>query len=218
MSKDTIWATFLLGLLLPHIAFSDKKEISLFDGKTLAGWTDRKGGPPADGWEVNDGCIVRKNKAGDLYSKKTFKDFEFSCEWKIAAGSNSGIKYRVADYSGEILGPEYQIIDDAKLKYAPDHLGATASIYAIKGASADKKLKAPGEFNVSRILAKGKKIEHWLNGEKVAEIEIGSEDWKKRHANSKFKSRPDFATKSGRIMLQEHGGQVRFRNLMIRKL
>ena len=210
--------TFLIATFLPLLAFSEQAEISLFDGKTLAGWTDRQGGPPADGWEVDDGCIVRKSKAGDLYSKKTFKDFEFSCEWKIAAGTNSGIKYRVADYSGAILGPEYQIIDDAKGKYAPDHLGATASIYAIKGASADKKLKPPGTFNVSRILAKGSKIEHWLNGEKVAEIEIGSEDWKKRHAKSKFKSRPDFGTKSGRIMLQEHGGQVRFRNLRIRKL
>ncbi|MBU61442.1 MAG: hypothetical protein CMI26_02930 [Opitutae bacterium] len=209
---------FLIAICLPLLAFSSKREINLFDGKTLTGWTDRQGGPPAEGWVVEDGCILRRSKAGDLYSKETYKDFEFSCEWKIATGTNSGIKYRVADYSGEILGPEYQIIDDAKGKYAPDHLGATASIYAIKGASADKKLKAPGTFNVSRILAKGSKIEHWLNGEKVAEIEIGSEDWKKRHAKSKFKSRPGFGTKNGRIMLQEHGGQVRFRNLKIRKL
>ncbi len=208
----------LFAIIYPLFAFSDKKGISLFDGKTLAGWTDRQGGPPAKGWAVEDGCILRRSKAGDLYSKEIFKDFEFSCEWKITAGTNSGIKYRVADYSGAMLGPEYQILDDAKWKYAPDHLGATASIYAIKGASADKKLKAPGEFNVSRIVAQGNKIEHWLNGEKVAEIEIGSEDWKKRHAKSKFKSRPDFGTKSGRIMLQEHGGQVRFRNLKIRKL
>jgi hypothetical protein len=208
----------LFAIIYPLFALAEVKEIQLFDGKTLAGWTDRQGGPPAEGWVVEDGCILRRSKAGDLYSKETFKDFEFSCEWKIAAGTNSGIKYRVADYSGAILGPEYQIIDDAKWKYAPDHLGATASIYAIKGASADKKLKAPGKFNVSRIVAQGNKIEHWLNGEKVAEIEIGSEDWKKRHAKSKFKSRPDFGTKLGRIMLQEHGGQVRFRNLKIRKL
>jgi len=211
-------STFLLALLLPLFAFSEKKEISLFDGKTLTGWTDRQGKPPAEGWVVEDGCILRRSKAGDLYSKETFKDFEFSCEWKIATGTNSGIKYRVTDYSGAILGPEYQIIDDAKGNYAPDHLGATASIYAIKGASAHKKLKPPGVFNLSSIVAKGRKLEHWLNGEKVAEIEIGSEDWKKRHAKSKFKSRPDFGTKSGRIMLQEHGGQVRFRNLKIRKL
>jgi hypothetical protein len=208
----------LFAIIYPLFALTQVKEIQLFDGKTLVGWTDRQGGPPAEGWVVEDGCILRRSKAGDLYSKETFKDFEFSCEWKITAGTNSGIKYRVADYSGAILGPEYQILDDAKWKYAPEHLGATASIYAIKGASADKKLKAPGKFNVSRIVAQGNKIEHWLNGEKVAEIEIGSEDWKKRHAKSKFKSRPDFGTKLGRIMLQEHGGQVRFRNLKIRKL
>ena len=148
----------------------------------------------------------------------TPRKVDFSFEWKIAVGCNSGVKYRVTDYSGATLGPEYQIIDDAKGNYAPDHLGATASIYAIKGASAHKKLKPPGVFNLSSIVAKGRKLEHWLNGEKVAEIEIGSEDWKKRHGKSKFKARPGFGTKSGRIMLQEHGGQVRFRNLKLRKL
>ena len=208
----------LLSIFCPLFSFAEPKEIQLFDGKSLKGWTDRSGGSPSKGWVVEDNCIFRKNKAGDLYTKESFKDFDFSFEWKIAVGCNSGVKYRVSDYSGAILGPEYQIIDDAKGKYAPDHLGATASIYAIKGASADKKLKPPGAFNVSRIVAKGNKLEHWLNDEKVAEIEIGSKDWKKLHAKSKFKTRPDFGTKSGRIMLQEHGGQVRFRNLMIRKL
>ena len=208
----------LISIIHPLCTLAELKEINLFDGNSLKGWTDLSGASPAKGWVVEDGCIFRKNKAGDLYTKESFKDFDFSFEWKIAVGCNSGVKYRVTDYSGATLGPEYQIIDDAKLKYAPDHLGATASIYAIKGASADKKLKPPGTFNFSRILAKGSKIEHWLNGEKVAEIEIGSEDWKKRHAKSKFKSRPDFGTKSGRIMLQEHGGKVRFRKLKIRKL
>ena len=208
----------LVSIIHPLFTLAEFKEIKLFDGKSLKGWTDLSGAPPAKGWVVEDGCIFRKNKAGDLYTKESFKDFAFSFEWKIAVGCNSGVKYRVTDYSGATLGPEYQILDDAKWKYASDHIGATASIYAIKGASANKKLKHPGAFNHSRIVAKGNKLEHWLNDEKVAEIEIGSEDWKKRHGKSKFKARPGFGTKSGRIMLQEHGGQVRFRNLRIRKL
>ena len=61
-------------------------------------------------------------------------------------------------------------------------------------------------------------MQHWLNGEKVAEIQIGSDDWKKRHASSKFKKRPEFGLKNGRIMLQEHGGQVWFRNLVVEEL
>ncbi|MFP6899428.1 MAG: DUF1080 domain-containing protein [Opitutales bacterium] len=205
-------------LLLPWMALAKEEATSLFDGKTLKEWSNKGGAKPGSGWVVEDGCIVRKGKAGDLYSKKSFQDFEFSFEWKIDLGCNSGVKYRVADYSGAVLGPEYQILDDAKWKYAPDHLGATASIYAIKGADAGKKLNSPGQFNKSRIIAKGKKIEHWLNGDKVAVITIGSEDWKKRHAASKFKNRPDFGTKKGRIMLQDHGGKTWYRNLVIREL
>ena len=208
---------FGLLLLLPWVALCKEEAIPLFDGKTLNGWSDKGGGQPGAGWVVEDGCIVRKEKAGDLYSKRSFKDFEFSFEWKIVVGCNSGVKYRVTDYSGAVLGPEYQILDDAKWKYVPDHIGATASIYAIKPAGAEKKLNPPGSFNKSRVVANGKRIEHWLNGEKVAEIEIDSDDWKKRHAASKFRKRPDFGSKKGRFMLQEHGGKVWYRNLMIRE-
>ena len=205
-------------LFLPWVAFSKDKATPLFDGETLAGWSNKAGAKPGSGWVVEDNCIVRKEKAGDLYSEESYQDFEFSFEWKIDAGCNSGVKYRVADYSGTVLGPEYQILDDAKWKYAPDHLGATASIYAIKGADAGKTLLPPGKFNKSRIIAKGNKIEHWLNGEKVTEITIGSDNWKKRHAASKFKKRSDFGTKKGRIMLQDHGGKTWYRNLMIQEL
>ena len=204
--------------LVPLAVSGAGEEICLFNGKSLAGWTDRTGKPPAPGWVVEDGCLVRKKKAGDLYTKRSFRDFDLSFEWSIAPGCNSGVKYRVADYSGSVLGPEYQILDDAKWKYAPDHLGATASVYAIKGASADKKLRKPGEFNRSRIVAKGDKLEHWLNGEKVCVIQIGSKDWNERLAKSKFKKRHDFGTKAGRIMLQDHGGHVRFRNLVVKEL
>ncbi len=211
------WVSLLF--FLPCAAFPKGEAIPLFDGKTLNGWSGKEGGEPGSGWVVEDDCIVLKEKkAGDLYSKKSFENFDFSFEWKIVAGCNSGVKYRVTDYSGAILGPEYQVLDDAKWKYAPDHLGATASIYAVKGASSSKKLHPSGEFNKSRIVAKGKKLEHWLNGEKVADITIGSEDWKKRHAASKFKNRPNFGTKKGRLMLQDHGGKVWYRNLMIREL
>ncbi|MFP6900075.1 MAG: DUF1080 domain-containing protein [Opitutales bacterium] len=205
-------------LLLPWAVFCKGDPIALFDGETLKDWSDKGGGQPGAGWVVEEGCLVRKAKAGDLYSKKSFKDFEFSFEWKIDAGCNSGVKYRVTDYSGAVLGLEYQILDDAKWKYASDHVGSTASIYAIKGTVPEKKLNPPGEFNKSRIVAHGNQIEHWLNGEKVAEITIGSEDWKKRHLASKFKKRPDFGAKKGRIMLQDHGGAVWYRNMMIREL
>jgi len=205
----------LFSITTPLIA---GEVISLFGGKTLKGWTNKEGNAPGAGWKVEDNCIVRSDKAGDLYTQQSFKDFEFSFEWKIVAGCNSGVKYRVADYSGALLGPEYQVLDDAKWKYEPDHKGATASLYAIKGASKCKTLKPVGEFNTSKIVAKGNHLEHWLNGEKVMEMDIGSADWNKGHSASKFKKRPDFGTKKGRIMLQDHGGKVWYKNLKIREL
>lgn len=212
-----IIATILGCVVLTASSFAGDSH-SLFDGKTLKGWTSKDGSQPGSGWKVEDNCIVRTEKAGDLYTQSTFKDFELSFEWKIVEGCNSGVKYRVADYSGSILGPEYQVIDDVGKKYKPDDLGATAALYAIKGASTCKTVKPVREFNQSKIIAKGNHLEHWLNGQKVVEMVIGSEDWQNGHSASKFKKRPDFATKEGRIMLQDHGGKVWFRNLTIKKL
>jgi len=193
-------------------------DIQIFDGKTLNGWTKENGSSPDAGWIVEDGCMVLVKRSGSLYSKASFKDFDFSFEWKIEAGCNSGVKYRYTDYSGASIGPEYQLLDDAKRNYSPDAKGSAASIYAIKGPSATKKLAPIGEFNKSRIIAKGNDLEHWLNGQKVVEIKIGSREWMQLHAASKFKKSAEFGTKKGRIMLQDHGGKVWFRNLKIREL
>lgn len=210
--------TIALGLFALFLKVTATEPISLFNGKSLEGWTNKDGTLPGEGWTVEDSCIVRNEKAGDLYSIETFKDFELTFEWKISEACNSGVKYRVADYSGAVLGPEYQIIDDVGNRYKPDDLGATAAIYALKGASTCKMIKPVGEFNTSKIIAKGNHLEHWLNGKKVVDIVIGSDDWENRHSASKFKKRPDFGTKEGRIMLQDHGGKVWFRNLIIKKL
>ncbi|HYE99349.1 MAG TPA: family 16 glycoside hydrolase, partial [Planctomycetota bacterium] len=62
-------------------------------------------------------------------------------------------------------------------------------------------------------------IEHWLNGEKLLEYEIGSEDWNRRLAASKFKAMPLFAKATkGRICLQDHSDRVEFRNIKLRPL
>ncbi|MBT3469771.1 MAG: DUF1080 domain-containing protein [Opitutae bacterium] len=208
-----IWIAFFV-----ESSLGATKDIPLFDGKTLAGWTKENGSTPDTGWIVEDGCMVLVKHSGSVYSKASFKDFDFSFEWKIEAGCNSGVKYRFADYSGASIGPEYQLLDDAKRNYSPGAKGSAASIYAIKGPSATKKLAPIGKFNKSRIIAKGNDLEHWLNGEKVVKIKIGSREWMQLHAASKFKKSPEFGTRKGRIMLQDHGGKVWFRNLIIRAL
>ena len=117
------------------------------------------------------------------------------------------MKYRVADYSGTVLGLEYQVLDDAQWKYKPDAKGAAAGLYAIKGPRADKMLKPVGMFNASRVMAEGSRLEHWLNGKLVVEIEIGSPEWVALHGASKFKNRPTFWDKEGSYYAAGSWGQ-----------
>ena len=193
----------------------DHYERYLFDGETLAGWTDASGKPPGNGWVVERGTIHRRAKSGDLYTAEEFGDFDLSFQWKVAKGSNSGVKYRLAKYDGAILGPEYQLIDDDGQRPK----GSTAAIYDILPPSPKKKLKPVGGWNTTRIVAKGTRFEHWLNGEKVLDVDTTGELWKNGVANSKFKNRKNFAQNpKGRIMLQDHGNPVWFRHITIKEL
>lgn len=185
--------------------------VSLFDGKTLNGWVAEKGGPPV-GWTVQDGSIHRSEKGGNLHSVGTYLNFELEFEWKVDKGVNSGLKYRYADG----VGPEYQVIDDENGNEKKPK-GQSAALYAIKAAEG-KQLNPYGQWNQSRIVAKGNHLEHWLNGKKVVEIEIGSPEWLQLKGESKFKDRETFGTLAGPIHLQDHGGAAWFRNLRIRSL
>jgi hypothetical protein len=193
------------------------KPVELFDGKTLTGWTNKEGGAPGAGWQVTEGTLHRKAAGGDLYLAREVGDFDLSFEFKISANGNSGLKYRVAPFGKDLLGVEYQVLDDAG--HPDSKVGAhrqTAAFYDIKPASADKPLKPAGEWNAGRIVAKGTKLEHWLNGVKVVEMDTASEEWKTLIAKSKFKNKPGFGQNArGKIFLQDHGNEVWFRNLML---
>lgn len=213
LSPRAVVVSILLSIALPLSLHGEEDGwLSLFNGKDLEGWTDQSGGP-VKGWDVQDGAIHRFEKGGNLHTVATFRDFELEFEWKVAEGVNSGVKYRFH----EGVGPEYQIIDDDSLEKDAKSDGKTASLYVIKAAEG-KKLKPAGEWNRGRVVAKGNRLVHWLNGIKVLEIEVGSDDWKARKAASKFNKREGFGTFEGPIHLQDHGGEVWFRNLRIRSL
>lgn len=197
--------------------------VPLFDGKSLDGWTSARGNPITGGWEVKDGAIVYTGGGGSLYSAKEYSDFELRFEWKLSKRGNSGVKYRVAKYSPgvyanpEWLGYEYQIWDDAN-RGTPAHMN-TASIYLLQAPDEQKPLKPIGEYNESRIVAVGSRIEHWLNGEKVLEVDTDDPMWWDRVAQTKFASVKNvFRNGKGRIQLQDHGDKVWFRNLRIREI
>ena len=192
----------------------------LFDGKTLKGWRGYQKETPPAGWSVQDGILVRSDKGGDLITEEEFGDFELSLEWKISSGGNSGIFYRVLENTKEIWhnAPEYQILDNARHKDGANAMTSAAACYALYPPSKDV-TKPVGEWNETRIVAKGKHVEHWLNGVKVVEYEVGNDDWKARVTASKFKVHPGFGEQiKGRIGLQDHESLVWYRNIRVRDL
>ena len=197
--------------------------VSLFDGESLKGWTNGSGKAVEEGgWVAEDGVLYRKDKGGSLFSEKEYGDFEFRFQWKISEKGNSGVKYRVTRYEkGGLLGPEFQVLDDDKHpdgKVGPNR--QSASLYDILAADPEKKkLKMVGEWNTSRIVARGGHFQHFLNGQKVIEITVGSDQWKELIAKSKFKNRKGFAENpKGRLMLQDHSDPVWYRKLEVREL
>ncbi len=193
---------------------------SLFDGKTLNGWRGYKQQQVPAGWKVEDGVIARQSGGGDIVTNDEFGDFELALEWKISPGGNSGVFYRVIDGQGEAwhMAPEYQILDNAGHSDGKNPLTSAGSCYALYAPVRDV-TKPVGQWNETRIIAKGKHVEHWMNGTKLLEYEIGSPDWNAKVAASKFKVYPHFAEQPrGRIGLQDHGNLVWYRNIRIREL
>jgi len=189
----------------------------LFDGKTTDGWKGYKKDKPGAGWQVVDGVLTLTKGGGDICTVEEFGDFELKADWKIAPKGNSGIMYRVAETRGAPYetGPEYQVLDDAGHGDGKNPLTSAGSIYAVY-APAKKVVKPAGEWNQTRIVAKGTKIEHWLNGEKVCEAVIGSEDWNACVAKSKWAKVPTYGKETkGKIDLQDHGDKVEYKNIKV---
>ncbi len=191
----------------------------LFDGKSLDAWRIYKKDQGTGGWVAKDGALyLEKPGNGDLMTIAKYGDFELSLDWKFEAGNNSGIIYRVQETNGAShnTGPEMQVTPQKP----SDKLGKNAggSLYDMY-APTKNAFQEEQEWVNYRIVAKGNHIEHWVNGEKVVDCDIGSDDWKSRYEASKWKSLPDFAAaKSGHIALQDHGAKVLYRNVKIREL
>jgi hypothetical protein len=127
----------------------------------------------------------------------------------------------MADGGQSSVGLEYQVIDDAGNPDAREGKGtrSTAALYDVYAAAATKTLKPVGEWNQARIVARGRHVEHWLNGQKVLEFERGSADFKAHVAQGKHRVWPAYGEwADGLVLLQHHGGGVSYRNVRIREL
>ncbi len=192
----------------------------LFDGKTTARWRGyRKDSMPA-GWQAVDGALTRVAEAGDIVTRDQFANFELRLEWKIAPGGNSGIFYRVSedDDAPYWSAPEMQVLDDARHPDGRSRLTAAGSCFALYPAPAGV-VKPAGQWNRVRLVVQGNHVEHWLNGVKVVEYELGSPDWEARVKASKFAVHPHFGRNTtGHLGLQDHGAWVAYRDIKIRLL
>jgi hypothetical protein len=194
----------------------------LFNGTDLAGWRPYgKSEKPGAGWKVEQGILKKLADvpAGDLITESLYNDFELSWEWRITTNGNNGVKYLVTEKRPSAPGQEYQMLDDTSptnQKLAPRFL--TASFYEVFPASEKKRLQPVGEWNSSRILVRGNHVEHWLNGAKVLEYELGSPEVKEAVQRSKFKNAEGFGEKiKGHIMLTDHHDECWFRNIKLRE-
>jgi hypothetical protein len=214
----------------------------LFDGKTFNGWRSYfETVDPSKGWSIEAGCFQNskgngrpRSGGGDLMTTELFTDFDFRFEWSMPPGGNSGVYYLFQErqekpgigmYMGDDGrspdGFEYQLLDDERhadaLRNGPNR--STGALYFLVPPNETKRLKPIGEFNESRIVVNGKHVEHWLNGTKIVEFDLGSPALLDAIARSKYKDLPGFGVKTRtRILLQDHGDEVRFRNLKIRTL
>jgi hypothetical protein len=155
----------------------------------------------------------------DIVTLDEYDDFELVLEWKIRPKGNSGVRFRVVEQSATSWheSVEMQVLDNGPWpnRSKKELAGAAYDMYA----PARDVTRAVGEWNRARLVADGPRIEHWLNGEKLLEYEIGSEDRKQRLAASKFRDKPLYArAPKGRICLQDHSDRIEYRNLKIRPI
>ena len=160
---------------------------------------------------IDDGAITRKERGGSLvYAKqKVPDDFELRFEWKVAAGSNSGIYYRPTQY-------EYQILDNSKHADGKNPRTSAASLYFCMQPSEDA-TKPVGEWNRGRIVCQGTVVQHWLNGKKVIGFDYQDPRWKSNVDMLKARG-GDLAARGANLSFQDHGDPVWFRSIRLRTL
>jgi hypothetical protein len=204
----------------------------LFDGKSSAGWLSAKTKVfPANGWEIKDGTFTINpeakgpNGGGDIVTEGKYKNFELIVDFKYTPGANSGIKYFIDteknNGSMATIGCEYQILDDKLHPDAKLGIGGNRTLAGLYDLIAPKNIRdnGPGNWNRAIIIVNGNKVQHWLNGQMTVEYERRTGRWKEVVATSKFKSIPGFGeAEEGRILLQEHGNIVSFKNIKIREI
>ncbi|MFK7924363.1 MAG: DUF1080 domain-containing protein [Bacteroidia bacterium] len=196
----------------------------LFDGTSLDGWRNFKADTLSPVWKIeDDGSFTLSAKGGgDIVTDKIYESFDLRLDWKISKDGNSGIMFHVAEHDSlrapYLTGPEMQILHNEGHPDGKIHMHRAGDNYDLHASSVET-VKGPGEWNSVRLVVNQGNVEQWLNGTKVVEYTLGSEDWEERLAKSKFAKWPVYGRAGkGVIALQDHGDAVWFRNIRIKEL
>jgi hypothetical protein len=209
----------------PHNMLTDGQQADgwmlLFDGQQASPWwRGYRRDTLHDGWAVEDGMLVRVGGGGDIVSRSEYDDFDLYLDWMVQPGGNSGIFFN-GDEKGHAIydaAPEMQVLDNIGHGDGVSALNSAGANYALHAPPVDSSRPA-GQWNRARIRVDGDHVTYWLNGVETADYVLGSDDWKRRVAGSKFIGMPRYGTNSkGLIGLQDHGDRVAFRNIRIKEL
>ncbi len=184
----------------------------LFDGRSTTGWSTL--GP----FRVQNSLLVANGGRSNAVSKDQYTDFELEAVWKIGAGANGGIMYRDEANQGIVAGNEYQIADhhsDPAI-YPPER--QTASLYGLLAPTQDA-MHPFGEWNTTRIICSGTKIEHWLNQRKVLEYDTASDSFRDAKLKSTFTGKDLIGSHpNNHLLLQSINGETSYRSIRVRRL
>jgi hypothetical protein len=189
---------------------------------TLDAWRGYKSQTLPNGWRQVDATTFEKpDHADDIVTRDQYGDFELQLDWRVAEGGNAGVFYRATEEGEKVYhtGPEYQLLDDPHAPDGKNRLTSAAAAYGLYAAPVGV-VKAAGEWNTTRIVARGAHVEHWLNGQKVVDYTLGSPDWEAKVKASKFAEWPGYGrAKRGHVAIQgDHSGTLTIRNARIREL
>jgi hypothetical protein len=156
--------------------------VTLFDGKTLEGWVQRNG---TASYRVTDGAIVGRTDEGSpnsfLATETTYSDFELEFEVRVDDALNSGVQIRSGtrlrstgesadDRAGRVFGPQVEI------EASPGLAGFVYGEATGRGWLTPEERLAlheyfrNGDWNRYRVVARGPRIQTWLNGQPIEDL------------------------------------------------
>ncbi len=212
---------------------SNEDWISLFDGKTFNGWHTYGMDSVGNAWKIEDSVIhlhpLMKNGwqsvgGGDLVTDEEYNNFDLKLEWKISEAGNSGIFFYVHEDTRKFKNPnqsglEMQINDNENNKNGMIEKQRAGDLVGLLSSASAKVVKPAGQWNQVEIRSNRGKLNFFMNGQNVLSTYLWDDNWEELIDNSRFKKISDYGTyKKGKIVLQDHGADVWFKNIRIRKL